>query len=1787
MAATDVQSEGSPEPQAGLERGTYEVLRGRLTAAGQQLRERLEKLNAARKAVFGAIETKLLATERITTDHNCVPRDMTSVGHCFLFGYNVHLGLKSTVVPSDVLAVYEFKDRTFTPRPLDLIADPRFGRDFEELYKYYRNTRFAKFARIGPHLFMVFRVGKDLRDIKTFKWLVEGDRLVYLDNRSDHEYRFPPQHEFEWTRTRRDMHVVGQHPHVSIEDRLFVETVGGDLTIKIENNTESGEGIYSEPVDNPDQTLDDAEFLYAIVGNLILLRIRPYQESKYRHFVYSEKTRQVVRIDAIEDACVLLPDDQGLIFANGYILQTGVYKTFENALSPMVFRERIQSPNGEDYLYAFYQRQSGVFILLPYNLIEQKVATPIVCNGFSLFDDGTLLYFKRPEEPQKHHAIQIWQTPYVGPNFQLPAGSDGFLQRVGNRDIVRGMAECHEILDLLGKEDSYAGLFIDLAKQTGVVLDTYHWLGHEEAFNLRECLLRIKEAADAAIGEFEKVTSVRRATEAQLREVSERVRQIAASIRARRFEVIGDFVTSLADMRSVRGEIIALRSLRYIDNAQVDALETEIQEHATRVAQSCVSFLLGPTALAPYETAVAEHRAKIDALQKAADARQLDERVSQTAGELEMLVETVSNLKIDDATQRTTIIDRISALFSQINQVRAALKNKLQDLARNEGVAEFSSQLKLLSQSVVNYLDVCDTPEKCEEYLTKMMVQVEELEGRFADFDEFVLQLTEKRQEVYNAFETRKVQLVEARNRRATALAAAADRILKGIKARVDSFTTINEINGYFASDLMIEKVRDIVKSLAELGDSVKVDDIQSRLKTIHEDAARQLKDRQDLYEDGENVIRFGQHRFSVNRQAFDLTTVLRDGQMYFHLSGTNYFDAIESPQLLETRDVWEQEVVSENREVYRGEYLAYQLFRSLGRGGLPSKDEVRRQSPDKLLALVQQFIAPRYTEGYAKGVHDHDATILLGALLKIDATIGLLRYHPRARALASVFWHQFDDAPRKQLLTARLAGFGAIRELFPETDSQQTYVAELQQLLREYVAEHPVFPESLVEQAGEYLFEELIRGDSFVTSPIARDLYRAFHSHLQQKQFADKYRDLVGDLKRETNAAFRLQRDWVNAFLATRDRAAEEDYVEEVASLLLTESFEITRVVETPLNETLTGLAGNHPLLKDGTYQLDFNQFLFKLQRYEREIAPRFEAFGKVKKELLDAERERLRLDEFRPRVLTTFVRNKLLDQVYLPLIGSNLAKQIGVVGEQKRTDRMGMLLLISPPGYGKTTLMEYIANRLGIVFMKINGPALGHRITSLDPVEAPNAAAREELEKLNLAFEMGDNVMIYVDDIQHCNPEFLQKFISLCDAQRKIEGVWRGRTRTYDLRGKKVAVVMAGNPYTESGEMFKIPDMLANRADTYNLGDIVGTNGDAFRMSYLENSLTSNPVLDKLASRSQNDVYTLLHAAETGTAAPLDLEGNYSQAEIQEMLAVTRKLLRVRDVVLRVNEEYIRSAATSDEYRTEPPFKLQGSYRNMNRIAERVVAVMNDEELEELILASYQNDAQTLTTGSESNMLKFKALTGRQTPEEATRWNDIKKTYTRNVKLRGVGDDDKFGQLLVELGCFSDGLGSIEKALHGGLERMLAAQTQKRPDGEPTVKAALDGPTLDLLRQWFEGFQATLAEFKDAIADRPPEPAVPPATPEVQIVNKVPSSILGVLRNQFRLLEGWLLPLRQESQEQRKELHRVRELLTQTLGSYKVLITQLEEAARNPDVLDTLARHKLHVQPPKQNEE
>src|SRR5690606_37916720 len=126
------------------------ILRNRLAGHGKELRRRLEQLNEARKEVFGSIDTALVATERITTAHNCVPRDMVAVGQRLLFGYNVHFGLKTERHLEDVFAVYEFRERSFHEQPLDLIRDERFEKNFQDVYRYYKDATFAKFFLSGP-----------------------------------------------------------------------------------------------------------------------------------------------------------------------------------------------------------------------------------------------------------------------------------------------------------------------------------------------------------------------------------------------------------------------------------------------------------------------------------------------------------------------------------------------------------------------------------------------------------------------------------------------------------------------------------------------------------------------------------------------------------------------------------------------------------------------------------------------------------------------------------------------------------------------------------------------------------------------------------------------------------------------------------------------------------------------------------------------------------------------------------------------------------------------------------------------------------------------------------------------------------------------------------------------------------------------------------------------------------------------------------------------------------------------------------------------------------------------------------------------------------------------------------------------------------------------------------------------------------------------------------------------------------------------------------------------------
>ncbi|WP_194778460.1 DNA repair ATPase [Pararhodonellum marinum] len=1603
-----------------IEKGTYEIIQNRLQQQRQELIEQLQILNQDRQLIFGVVDFKLLSNIRITTQHNCMARDIVSVGRICLFGYNVRLGLKTVLEVDDVFNVYKFDNHEFHPLPLDIIKDQTFAAELQNLYKFYRNTQFSRFFVSGNFLYMVFQLSESPTDIKAFKWLIQNEKLQYIDSRSAAEIKFPLQHEFEWSRATRDMQRAGKNPHISIVDKVFVETVSGNLTIKVEDNTDDGLGIYSEEVEQKDQSLDDAEIHFCDLGNLVLLKIRPYLESD-RYFIFNSRVKNVIRVDTLKDAGILLPDHQGIILSNGYYLQTGEYKLFDRKIEGVKFLRKVQSPNGEDYLFIFYEEKNHDFVILSYNVIEQTVKTPIFCNGYTLFADGELCYFNTEKEPGTHHLIQIWQTPYAKELLPNEAYKDKELYKIGNRDIVKAMAEIQELVVLLNKEDSYNGLYEDLERRSQSILDGYFWLKNGSAVGLQQPLSQIKEIAVSAIDEFEKVVQIRQNTAKSLQTVKEKVDKIIFDTRRANFESLDQYVSLLSQMRSIRGEIIGLKNLRYVDLDLVEELEKKVAERADELAEACVQFLLQDDALDFYQSSMDTLKASVQKLTKVIDARALEQEFDNLSRQLEMLIDIVNNLKVEDTAHSTQIIENISLIFAQLNQERVNLNTQRRQLGQKEARADFQAQMTLFEQSIVNYLDLANEPAKCDEYLTKLSIHLEELEGKFADFDEFVEKIGEKREAIYAAFESKKVNLTEARNRRTNSLFASAERILNGIKSRAASFTTEVEINGYFAADLMVDKVRDVAKQLQKLDDSAKSEDLLNQIQVLQQEAIRALKDKNELFEDGKNVIKLGDFRFAVNNQKLDLTLVVRDRKYHYHLTGTSYYEAVNKEELNQLQDVWNQELPSENKEVHRSEYLAWKIFESLDK---------RQALTDALIKNhIDRHIASHYGEGYVKGVHDHDALVLLKILLEKDRDLGLLRFAAQTRVLAQLFWH-FCDPEEKMFFKKQFVFLNLLKQAFPQTKEQKHLIKLLGEKIESFSKKYKLFEQSDPFQSALYLSEEQVT-DGFVCEKSAFELHEAFKKSLKSKNADLTFQDAQDEITSYPAEVWHLCRQWVETFAENDGENVSEGVLDELTVLLITHSSNQPNVLFVNGLTEVENLKAPIGQEESNVYLFDYHDFVKRLNQFTTHARPRFLKLQEIKHQLIEEKKQSLRLHEFQTQVLTSFVRNKLINQVYFNMIGANFAKQLGAYGLDKRTDRSGMLLLISPPGYGKTTLMEYVADRLGLIFMKINGPSIGHEITSVDPSEARNAATRQELQKLNLAFEMSDNVMLYLDDIQHCNPEFLQKFISLADGQRKIEGVFNGQSKTYDFRGKRFCVVMAGNPYTESGDKFQIPDMLSNRADIYNLGDTASNRKELFELSLIENGLTSNQNLKSMAQFGMENLYKLIQFIENGETQLPDLEGNLSAQEIKDCIRVLQMTIMLRDVLLMVNAQYIASAAMSDDYRTEPPFKLQGSYRDMNKLMGMLVPILNDEEVIQLVLDHYQNESQTLTSDAESNLLKLAEMMGRLDPSMQKRWEAIKEAFVRNNRIRGLGDQDRMSQVIGQMSLFVEGLEGIKKAL------------------------------------------------------------------------------------------------------------------------------------------------------------
>ena len=1230
MAETDTNPGGATGDAEALasDSASYELLRERLNRQAADLDRRTRSLNTARIEAFGQSEMSLLARLKARTENNCVARDIVRIGEHLLFGYNVFIGLRKETRVEDVFALFRLEQGDGGPalvaEPIEgsLLADSRFVADFRELYTYYKQAHLTQLRINGELLLAAFQIGEKVHDLRVFRWRLHREgKAEYIDNRGERDIALPPSHDFEWTTLTRADHVGGKHPHVNVLDTVFIETVGGDLTVKIENNTESGLGIYSEPVEDRNQALTDAEFAYAKLGTLILLRVRPYREKDERYLVYNTLTQAVTRIDAIGRSCVQLSEDHGIIFPGGYYLQSGESKRFDLAgdlAESLRFKRMLRSPNGEDVLYVFYQPGGGHYALFSYNLIEKRLGTPIVSNGYARFGDGRVLVMQAEDaEPTRQHPMQLWQTPFFSEEHAASApAADDFFGRVGNAELVRAISELTGISRAVGQQTPTRAAYDALIRQSTRCLDAYFWLGDAETDGLADALRQILDSARATLDEFEKVETIRRDTAQALGQAEQKQHELVNAIAAILWKSPSDFVDALAQVRAQRGALQGLRELRYIDLARIDAMDAALSEEDARISERAVAFLADEHAFDAQRQDLARIEQALPSTETAEGIDGLLGEMDALAAGLDLLTEHLAGLGSGDAVVRTRILDAISSVYADLNRIRAKARQQRGQLGATEAAAEFGAQFKLFGQAVENALELADTPEKCDEALTRLLAQLEEIEGRFAEHDQFLGDIAEKREAVYEAMSARRQSLLEARQRRSQALADAGERILDGVPRRVAQLDDLEAVHAYFASDPLLAKLRQQIETMRELGAAVLADDLATRLKTARDQALRSVRDRRELVSEDGTALRFGKHAFTVNQQALDLTLVPRAGKLNFHLNGTDYFEPVDDPRLADLSVFLPLALVSESPALYRAEYLAGSLLRACQSGDGPADfDTLHKhclegeEGAAALLRLVREFSAARYQEGYQKGVHDQDALRLLQALVPMQAEAGLLSSPPEARALALLYWqHGCFDEDRERLLRATRSGAG-VKALFGAGRALAGLEQTLANRLGEFAPRFGFEPgAALVLHAARYLTRQLAAprgGEVWAVAGRGADLADALARQLEQRQQLVAWRKDLDAASPEE--AWQMALDWLSAFAAQHADGGEGAWVMDAATTLVS-PFERERRNVT-LDRAIDGLLGEHERLDAGAMALNLNDFWRRFDDHLTRVKPGFEA--------------------------------------------------------------------------------------------------------------------------------------------------------------------------------------------------------------------------------------------------------------------------------------------------------------------------------------------------------------------------------------------------------------------------------------------------------------------------------------------------------------------------------------------------------------------------------------------------
>ena len=279
-----------------------------------------------------------------------------------------------------------------------------------------------------------------------------------MDARGEEDYRRPPRLASVRTglRRREKIRCPGRHPHMNIPETRSSSRRSAAISPSRSRTThKDGRGVYREPVDDPNQTLDDADIAYSMVGGLILLKIKPFREEETRYLIYntqdvstcSAPTRSGNRVPRTcpRITASFFPQARRVLLCNPAATRCSTRTSPRAASSNVRFRRRTEKTCCS---CSTGTRKKANTQLLPYNLIKKEVQTPIRCQGLQLVPPTARMPIFRAApaagadarvHPVQSLANAVHHARSLRP--RLPTDGSYSSPRSSNADLVAGISE--------------------------------------------------------------------------------------------------------------------------------------------------------------------------------------------------------------------------------------------------------------------------------------------------------------------------------------------------------------------------------------------------------------------------------------------------------------------------------------------------------------------------------------------------------------------------------------------------------------------------------------------------------------------------------------------------------------------------------------------------------------------------------------------------------------------------------------------------------------------------------------------------------------------------------------------------------------------------------------------------------------------------------------------------------------------------------------------------------------------------------------------------------------------------------------------------------------------------------------------------------------------------------------------------------------------------------------------------------------------------------------------------